>query len=251
MNNFRINLTNELNKQFSKKKTHALLGFTAAVPVVAALIGAFLKGSLGVMPVRGEDFPVYMLGIFAKYLLPLIIFMAAADIFAGELRNQSIKSVLLRPISRYKIYLSKLACIGVLILSLLGALFVSSCISSVIMGDDSRTIAAAIATGFLQYLAAFLPLLMLGIMASFISLLTKSSTGALVTSLIIFVISTAVSIVLPSVSKLLPTSYTGWYMLFSPLPASAAGILGIFMFIVSYCIVFLTSGYLLFERKEL
>lgn len=252
MNNFRINLTNELTKLFSRKKTFVLLGFTAAVPMIAAAAAAFFQGGLGIAPLRGEDFPVYMLGLLIKLLLPLFIFMAAADIFAGELKDQSIKSIMLRPIERYKIYFSKLACIGVLILMLLGVLFVSSLISGLFVGiSSSNSFAASAVTGLLQYLAAFLPLLLLGMMSSFISLLTKGSSSALVMSLLVFIVLSAVSVVLPSVSKLLPTSYTGWYMLFSSVQLSAAGILNTFMFIISYSIIFLTSGYLLFDRKEL
>lgn len=243
-------LANELQKHFSRKKTYVLLVITALIPIAAALLIAFFQGGLGITPVRSMDFPVYILGIFTTLLLPLFIFMITADIFAAEISDHTVKASLLRPVTRLRVYAAKISCTGLNILVFLALIYLASVVCSIFLGTGG-----AFLTGMLtaagQYLAAFLPLLLLGIISSFVALLAGGSSGALVISLLVFLAAKTIGLVLPGISGYLFTSYTDWYLLLASGAASLSKVAGVFMFILSYSIIFLGSGYLLFDRKEL
>lgn len=247
MNTFCINLVNELQRQASKKKTFVLLAITAAIPAGAAAAAGFFQGGLGIMPLRGSDFPAYMLGIFMKYLLPLFIFMTTADIFAGELHDRSIKAVFLRPATRLSIFVSKVACGGAVIISHLAVLFVFSSISGLLLGGGSTT---SILSSAALYCAAFLPLLMVCIISCFISLISGGSSGSIVISVLVFLAAGVVSVLAPGISGYLFTSAEGWHMMLLSGTVPAIKILSVFMVMFSYSIIFLSAGYLLFEKKE-
>ena len=250
MKSYSASLINELQKQISKKKNYVLLVITALIPVAAALLIAFFQGGLGIAPVRSLDFPVYILGVFTKLLLPLFIFMTTADIFAGEIGDHTVKASLLRPVTRLRIYAAKISCTGLFILVFLALIYIVSVICSIFLGTDGAFLTGVL-TAAGQYFAAFLPLLLLGIISSFIALLAGGSSGALVLSLLVFIAAKTVGLVLPGVSGYLFTSYIDWYLLLASGTASLSKVAGVFMFILSYGIIFLGSGYLLFERKEL
>lgn len=250
MKSYYASLTNELQKQFSRKKTYVLLVITALIPVAAALLIAFFQGGLGITPVRSMDFPVYTLGIFTKLLLPLFIFMITADLFAAEISDHTVKASLLRPVTRLRVFAAKISCTGLSILIFLALIYIITVICSIFPGTGEGFLTGML-TAAGQYLAAFLPLLLLAIISSFISLLAGGSSGALVLSLLVFLAAKTVGLVLPGVSGYLFTSYTDWYLLLASGAASLSKLVGVFMFILSYSIIFLGSGYLLFERKEL
>lgn len=127
MNILYANVINEAQKIFLRKKTLVLFVITALIPVALCGILSVFQNNIGVIPINSSQFSIFILGIFTNFILPLLITMAAVDMFSGEFNDRTIKSVLLRPISRFKIYLSKIICIGIyIILNLLLLFLVSS-----------------------------------------------------------------------------------------------------------------------------
>src|ERR1035437_5662875 len=112
MNSLSANFINETQKMLLKSKVLACFIISAIIPVGVALLIALLHNKAGVLAVGPAGFPIFILGLFTSTLLPLFIFMWAADIFAGEVGDRSLKVVMVRPISRFKIYLSKIMALG-------------------------------------------------------------------------------------------------------------------------------------------
>ncbi len=111
---------NELQKILLQRKTHVLALFLLVIPVAMALGVSSFQQHIGVLAFGSGDFSVWILDCFTTLFLPLFIFMWVADSFAGEVDDQSIKIVLLRPITRFKVYLAKnLAIISLVLLTLL------------------------------------------------------------------------------------------------------------------------------------
>ena len=102
---------NELFK-ISKKKKLIVAGILSAA--LLALIGLVLIGlnnitGIGLMS-KGE-FAILILPFFEYTIIPLFTAFVAIDMFSGEFSNDTIKLTLTRPISRTKVYFSKvLAC---------------------------------------------------------------------------------------------------------------------------------------------
>ncbi|MCX7708466.1 MAG: ABC transporter permease [Clostridia bacterium] len=250
MNSLTACAVNETERIFLKKKTMVLLIITMLIPVLGAIgVGFFQKG-LGIMPVSASEFSVWILGIFTNFLLPLFIGMAAVDLFAGEIGDRSIKITLLRPVSRLGIFSAKIIALAAYIVVNLGIIFLVSSFSTFFL-EGKEGLIWGMTKGLLAYNAAILPMLLIAIAAVFIAQLFKNSSGALVILILIYFGLNIVSTVFPGISNLMITSYTDWHLLWTAGWGQLGRIFTVFMFILSYSIIFLASGFYLFERREL
>ncbi|UUZ86026.1 ABC transporter permease [Paenibacillus sp. P26] len=134
MNSYKASFVNELHKLFARAKNKWSLALTAIIPVAAAIVISRFQTGFGVAAVISADFPILMLQAFSVLFLPLFIFMAAADMFAGELGDKSLKLTLTRPVSRFKVFASKLAALIVFTGVFLAAAFVVSTVSGLFFG---------------------------------------------------------------------------------------------------------------------
>ena len=89
---FIANLQNELRKLAARKKYYVFLIIEVAIGVVRwGLIGMIIsRASRGVIgaEVVLSGLPMTVLGFFIQVYIPLIIFMASCDVFAGEVHRR-------------------------------------------------------------------------------------------------------------------------------------------------------------------
>lgn len=225
-----VSFRNELEKLAVRKKYFVLLVITAIIPAAAALAAGTFQGSLGLASIRGMDLPLLILGTFTGFLLPLYTFMVAADLFAGERSDRSVKAILLRPVTRFKVFASKAACIGVYILTHLAVLLAVSLLSGLFLGWGGTFLQGMLPI-LSEYGAAILPLLMLALLSIMVSQLAGGTTGTLVFSVLVCAGASVLSAAVPGLADFLFTSH-------------------VFMVVLAYSIIFFAAGYLLFERKE-
>lgn len=249
MHNLYANVWNETLKIALKKKTWFFMAMTLLIPIGAALLFANVQSGLGISAVSSGDFPIVMLGLFTGIFLPLFIFMGAADQFSGELGDRTLKILLTRPISRFKVFVSKQISLGLsiavyLFLGMLGsvgsALFLSGRVSVYSIGD-----------WLLAYGSAFVPLAALSIAAVFIAQFFSSGSSALTVSVLLYIAVKVSSFFFPQVSTYSPTAYLDWHMLWIGTPMASNQVGAVFMFLAACSILFFTAGYYLFDKKEL
>lgn len=245
-----LNTINEIDKLFHRKKTIVLLALSALIAVAGAVITGYFQQGLGITPVTPGDFPIYILGFFTNLFLPLFVFMAVADSFSGEQGERTLKTLLLRPISRFKVYASKIGAIGFYIVVNLGIVLLLSLATTLVLGGFGE-LAAGVLPAIGAYLVAVLPMLLLGMATAFVAQFFKGSSGALTISILAYMGAKLVSTLFPRLSDMVLTSYTDWHLLWINGFASSGRIFTVFMFILAYSIIFMSSGYLLFERKEM
>lgn len=250
MNALHASTFNEIQKLFLRKKTIALLAVTAAVPVLSAIAASLLKGGLGTYSVGSAGFPVMVLGFFTSFLLPLFICMAAVDLFSGELGDRTLKIALLKPVTRFKVFVSKILAVAVYIVVSLAVVFLSSLVSGIFV-SGGQEILKGLLKSILAYGVAIFPMILIGITAALIAQFFRSSSGALVVSILAYAASKIASVIAPKLSNVMITSYTDWHLLWIGNTVLTGKVFIVFMFILSYSIIFLTSGYYLFERREL
>lgn len=250
MNVLYANIINETQKLYLRKKTIVLFVITALIPIAAAGILSIFQSNIGIIPVNSNQFSLFILGIFTNYILPLLITMAAVDMFSGEFNDRTIKSVFLRPISRFKIYLSKITCIGVYIILNLLLLFIVSSIAGLFLQGGGSTFTSLL-RGLSAYVVSIIPMVGIGIVVAFISQLFKSSSGALVVSIIIYIALTVISRLFPAISRSFLTSYSDWYLLWIGSSIMVWKILNAFIVILSYSMIFFSAGFYLFDRREI
>ncbi|BAU28563.1 ABC-2 type transport system permease protein [Aneurinibacillus soli] len=244
------NVINETQKIFLKKKTSVFLFLTAIFPIGMAFIFSLLQNKAGVTLFVGANFPLFILGIGVNFLFPLLIFMMASDIFAGEQGDHTLKIVLTRPITRFNVFLSKNVTVGLLLVIHLVLIFVVSVASGFVLGGTDNVL-SSLWEEIKAYAVSFAPMLSLSFAAIFFAQFFKSASSALTTTIVIYLCAKVTPFVFPWLGKLLPFTYTDWYSLWLGHTVGMGNILQPFMYLLSYSILFFVGGFYLFDRKEL
>lgn len=248
MNSFTACTFNEIEKMIRRKK--AIIYFFIALLIPAGMaVGLWLiQNRVGVSP--SLDFPIFTLGMFTNYLLPLFIFTLGADLFAGEAADRTLKLTMTRPVSRFHVFAAKNTAIALYGVVILAAVYIVSMISWLVL-DVSGVTSAGILEGLKAYGVAIIPMLLVTIIASFLSQLFKSSSGALTASLLFYIACWALSFLSPVISRLSPFHYIDWHLLWVGQTAGFSSMLIAFLFLFSYSLLFFIGGYGLFDRKQL
>jgi ABC-2 type transport system permease protein len=182
-------------------------------------------------------------------ILPLFIFMVVSDLFVGEVSSRTLKLTLVRPISRLKVYVSKLIAIGIFIIIQLEVMWLSSIIVGSVMfhGWSLREFFQV----WLGYTLDFLPMLTLGAFAVFIGQFFTNTSGAFALCTVLFIIAKIAGIVFPSLNAFLFTSYTNWHSLWIDSSVTGSNLIDVTLVILSSLILFFTLGYYKFDIKEI
>lgn len=250
MDSLYANVLNETQKIYMRRKTVSFLILSVLIPAVGAAFFFVLQDRLGIFAVTTANFPLWVLGLFTNFLLPLFIFAWAAESFAGELGENTLKLTLTRPISRFKVFLSKTVSLGIFIaIDLAVVLCVALAAGLFLHGGAHRP------ADFLQavavYIVAIIPMLSLSILAVFLAQFFKSSSSALTACILVYVAGRAIPFISPAVGRLVPFSYLNWHILWLGNSVGAGRLLYVFMILLSYGIIFFAAGFYLFDKKEL
>lgn len=249
MNSLKANTINELQKLLLRKKTFVLLIIVSAGCFLPAFFITSIQKRFIYVSLASMSYPLMILSAFTNVFLPLFIFMAASEIFAGEVGSKSLKLVLLRPISRFKVFLSKnIALIVYIIINLL-VVFLVSILSCIALNEG--TILLNISQVISAYLIDIIPAAILAVFSTFLVQFFRSSSGALTACVLLYVIIRILSLFISGLNNIIFTSYLNWYSIWH---ISGNGMLkstNIFFMVLAYGIIFFTLGYYLFDKKEL
>jgi ABC-2 type transport system permease protein len=251
MNSLYANIINESQKIFLKRKNVVLLILSAIITIGTAFIVSTVHKGLGIYAIRPVDFPIYILGFFTRVLLPLFIFMWASDIFAGEIAERNLKIVLVRPITRFKVFISKNVAIGCALIITLAIVFIFSSISSIFLGAAGKEFFKGLAYAAEAYIVAIIPMISLAAAVSFVVQFFKNSSGALTTSIILYIVLMLLPVVFPQASTILLTSYTNWHVLWLGSTVSITKLIYAFLIMLSNCLIFFAAGFYLFDARDL
>jgi len=244
MNAIRIGIINESTKLFKRSKYKMFLIFIGILSIGLGLISNY-TGSL--VNISLSNLPLNILSILTTALIPLVIFMAVADLFAAEQENGIIKAIITRPISRREILISKMISILIYVISVLIITFIISSIMGIFFG---RTEVIDIPEIFIAYVVSILPIIPTIFFSILISQLSKSSSSSVMLSVLIYIIIMLSGIIFPKISSMIFISYTNWYKLFIGAQMPIKSILVIVGLLMGYSLVFFSGAYALFEKKE-
>lgn len=239
---------NEFLKLLYKKKFTVFLIIQIGVCLIFALIQSIVvRVSDGYLTYGFINMPILLLNIFIQFYIPLVIFMASSDLYATEASDGSLRAALMRPVSRFKVFLSKANAVMLMAVIYMVALFLTATIMQLALGAGM----SGFWKSFGSYVLDLIPLMVVVLMAAFLNQLTKSGTLSMLMSIFIYIVLCVVGIFIPQMSGLLFTGYTQWHNLWIgntiPFGAMAAKV-GL---LLGYATVFLSSGYYLFDRKDM
>lgn len=244
---------NEWVKLTTRKKTLLFLFMTALLPFLGLYVVTRMQSGLGITGITAADYPLTYLTLLAKYMLPLHLFMMAADLYAGEAGDRTLRATIVRPISRFKIYASKQLAMFALLLAHL-AVGAASSIAAAIFLPAAR--GSSYASGLLDavsaYAAAAVPLFVLSVIAAYVAQLFRNATGALAVSIVLYGAAMLLAVIFPAAASYSPTTYMDWhtFLVGNGVAMSAGGVMTVFSFLLGCGIVFYTAGLYQFDNKE-
>lgn len=238
---------NEYVKLFYQTKTKILLALSVLSTVAIGIVSFLISNNTGVQMVVPERFPVFVLELLTSFVLPVLTIFIGSELLSSEFKDGTIKNLFALPISKSIIYIGKIFAgaieIGIYIL-IIGVS--SLAVSVAVNGTEAFGNLGGL---IISYLGAFAFLVMILIITSFITLLVGSPGMAIVTNLFIWFGTGVVGIFLTNVRGFLPTSFVNWYQ---PLVngVNSAMALPPLLYMISYCVIFIIAGMMIFERKE-
>lgn len=237
---------NEAAKLLGQTKTKLAVALTALVPVVAALLLGNWETGVGVSLSR--DLSQLMLSLFTTALLPLFLFMAAAESFSGEFADRTIKLVLLRPVSRAKAYASKVLALLLYATSLLALAWFVSLVAGLVLNAEAAL--AGLIDSLVAYATAFVAMAAVGSAASFVAQWLRSGVGALALCIVLYAGAKLLPLFFPGAAAWSFASYTDWHTLWIGGSADPGKLLPLFLLLLSSSMVSYIAGWFLFERKQ-
>lgn len=248
MRSFAACFTGELSKLLVRKKyivlavfaTIIALGTTGILRLINKVVFSAAEGAA-----LTANMNMLFLPMLASVILPLIAMMAVCDLFATEYHTMTIKMQLTRPVTRFKIYIAKLAAPFALCLITAAVMFAVLALCGVIGGStDGLGYAAA------AYALDMIPLAVLIMMSAFVNVSVKNPVSSMFLCLVIYIGAKIFGYFSSVGSSLLFTSYTEWHRLWigSALPAGA--LVAKASLILGYGLTFFCGGYLLFIKSE-
>ncbi len=242
------NFLNELQKLGGRKKYMVFFIIEIAICLISALTSMLMTRLLKAnnFVLNPSTMSLSVLTFFIEIMIPLIAFMAATDTFSTEFQDKSVKGILVRPISRMKIYISKtLAVAAMAVFNLVAVFLVATVLELLTTGG-----VIAFVHSFAAYLLDIVPLCVLILMGVFINQFGKSSTLSMFLCIIIYIILKVVGIFVPQTSGLLFTGYMQWHNLWLGLTLPFGAMVSKIALLAGYGVVFFSGGYYLFAKRE-
>ncbi|MFV0517850.1 MAG: ABC transporter permease [Aminipila sp.] len=249
---FIASLKNELTKIHTRKKYLVLLIIEVILCLASGGINLLIsKASAGAIStsLMLSNMPMNMLAFFIQIYIPLIILMAACDLLSGEVQDGTIRASFMRPISRFKLYASKIVAITIMSAVYLFVLFALTTTIKLFAGT-SITSAAGLGESFIAYLLDIFPLIILILFAAMLNQFSNSPSLSIVICVIIYIGLYILGIVVPQSSGLLFTGYSQWHNLWLGVTLPLSSMISKIALLLGYGMVFGCIGYYLFERKE-
>ncbi|WP_459480814.1 ABC transporter permease [Clostridium saccharoperbutylacetonicum] len=244
MKQIKAGIISESTKLFSRNKYRRLLICIGILVILIVLIDNFTKGYNNVSL---SNPPLNILSILNISLIPIISYMAAADLFTLEYKNGSIKAILTRPISRKNIIITKMLSILIYEMSILFTVFILSSILGIALG---KTQILSIPKIFLAYVMSIFPIIPNIFFSILISQFSKNGFSTIMLSILIFIILFLSSILIPSISSMIFISYVNWYKIFMGVQVSIKIVVEVIGLFIIYSLIFFYGAYVIFKARE-
>ncbi|MCD9021482.1 ABC transporter permease [Cohnella silvisoli] len=248
MTSLQAGTRNELLLMLYRRKTLFFFLASALVPIFLAVSFNALQSTIGLLTVS-QSFPIQMLELYTMFMIPLFFFLAISDLFPQEISSRTLKLALLRPISRFGAFAAKILALGAAIAALLVLLAVVTLACSVLMGSAGMATIDWFGYGK-AYAAGFLSMWALSSVFVFVSQFFRSANGFLVFAIVLYAAAKFAPFFVKGFSAFSLASYTDWYLLWLSHSVSSGKLMTSLLFVLSGFMLFITLGYMMFDRKE-
>ena len=242
---------NECEKLLRRKKYIVFICIGLGICLVWTVLGRLLTNFI--MLQSGFSFvftptPMGALPFFLQVFIPFLMFMGATDLLTVEEAENTMRSVVCRPVERWKLYIAKILAVVSYAALYLSCVFVFCAVATQIFGKPLGIKEFFVALA--SYAITLVPLAIVACFAALVALFGRSGTLTMFLLIVIYIMLNALPVFFPVLSEMLFTSYLSWHRLWIGALPSASKLLHMLVIIFGYGTVFLTAGSLLFDRKE-
>lgn len=246
---FQAALINEIEKLYKKKKVLVAILLSLAVIVIGQLAIVGVRSGFGLRGAGSVEFPMLVLSVVVNTILPLFTALVVIDSFSGEFSQNTMRIMLTRPVSRFKVYLAKITAITLFILGALFLFFIFSMLAGFIFNANSATLDSLARTLF-SYIVSLLPLIVLALAIVLLANIFKSGIAVFFVSILIFLAFKVLGVIFSQYSSLLLTTQLDWYNLFLVNSFPLGKIIRQFLIMLGSGMMLFTAGFYIFDKKE-
>jgi len=247
MNIFWQNIKNEYFKLAHRKKYLIFMIIEIVICVCVLLIQVAASRVMdGKVVLQINNLAMAMLSFFIIIYIPMVVFMASSDLFSVEMSDNSMKAVLMRPISRAKVFFSKTIAVSAFAVQYLIALLLITTILELISSGSGLRFWSSLGA----YLLDIIPLIIVVLMAVFINQFTKSSSLTMFVCILIYAVFYIVGIFVPAASGLFFIGYMQWHKLWMGAYIPLTAMLSKIGILCGYGLVFGGAGFYIFDKRD-
>jgi ABC-2 type transport system permease protein len=247
---FKAAFMNESVKLLKKKKIMAAAILSILAVVIGQIAVTTIKHGLGLRVVGSVEFPIAVLTFIAYTLLPLFAIFVAIDMFNGESSSNTMKITLLRPVSRFGVFSAKVLNLALFIAGNLLFIMVLSLIAGFIFNPSSASFIGIVKV-LVSYGLTFFPVFVFGLIVVLLSNLIQGGLAVFFLSILVFIGFNFLGIVFSSYSSFFITSMFDWYTLWISESINVFKISRQILIMFGCGIMLFTTGYYLFDRKDI
>ncbi len=234
-------------KKLSLRKKYTVFSIImAAICVLGTLLSTLLsKVTVSAQLKFTINMPMTILPMMTQFVIPLIAIMAACDLFASEYHNQTIKAQLMRPVSRFKIYLAKVIAVFLICAAIMLITFAAAAVCSLFSGTAEN-----VPYSLGAYLLDLIPVFILILLAAALNQITKGPTSAMFLCIVVYILAKAIGVFVPVMDGLLFTSYMQWHRLWLGTAVHIKELSSKTLLLLGYGVTLFSAGYWLFLSRE-
>lgn len=247
---FKAAFMNESVKLLKKKKIMAAAILSILAVVIGQIAVTTIKHGLGLRVVGSVEFPIAVLTFIAYTLLPLFAIFVAIDMFNGESSSNTMKITLLRPVSRFGVFSAKVLNLALFIAGNLLFIMVLSLIAGFIFNPSSASLVGIVKV-LVSYGLTFFPVFVFALIVVLLSNLIQGGLAVFFLSILVFIGFNFLGIVFSSYSSFFITSMFDWYTLWISESINIFKISRQILIMLGCGIMLFTTGYYLFDRKDI
>ncbi len=247
MHNLKAAYINELYKLSKKKKLVVAALLCLAIIAVAAVITCTVNNFMGINLTGNYEFSVMVLPVFLNIVIPLFTIFICIDMFCAEYSSNTMKTALLSPASRLKIFCAKIGAALTVIASMLLLIMFSSFIVSIFIRHTHFSFIKIL----ISYIISMIPLTVICLLAVLVSNLMKGSGSSFLVCVIALLAFKAFEVIYPAASSFFFTSGINMYVLINARLVGIAKVIRLMLISVGYIIMLFAGGFALFESKEI
>jgi ABC-2 type transport system permease protein len=249
MAEFKVVFINEIERMCKKKKALVALIISIAAIVLGQLIVVGVRNGFNIRGTSSLQFPLLVLSVFVYTILPLFTALVAIDIFSSEFSQNTMKILIVRPAARFKIFLAKIAAIGVFALANLLLVMILAFVSGLLFNSSSMSFMGIIKV-IVAYIVSIWPIMTIALLIVLFTNIFKSGVAVFFLSVLIFIVLVGLSIFFSKYSNLFIVGILRWYGLWIADVIPISEIIREFLILLGCDIMLFTAGFYLFDKKE-